>query len=298
MLKIENLRMEFGNLVAVDDLSFQLDTGEILGLLGANGAGKTTTFRIILGILKQTSGEVQYNGEHIDLNKSSEIGFLVEERALLTKYTVYQQLKFFADLKGMNKNKVDEKIDYWLKHFSLSDKKNSKIKQLSKGNQQKIQFISAIIHEPKLIILDEPFSGLDPFNINLFKKTILELKEKGCCIIFSSHRLDHVEFFCENIIVLVEGKAVLRGNIIDLKKESGINKVKIISEIPIVELKKLEYVSSVEEVGDFKEVYLSNIDNLNSLFDVIKKYSCSHFALELPSLEEVFIKKVGIKYEA
>lgn len=298
MLKIENLTMQFGSLTAVDDLSFELGEGEILGLLGANGAGKTTTFRVILSILKQTKGEVYYNGQGIDLSLSNKIGFLAEERALLTKYTVYQQLKFFAELKGVAKNEIDSKIDYWLKYFSLEEKKKSKIKELSKGNQQKIQFISAVIHDPSLIILDEPFSGLDPFNINLFKKVILDLKDKGCSIIFSSHRLDHVEFFCENIIVLVEGKTVLRGQISDLKRQSGINKVRLQSNISIEELDKLEFVKSVETSGEYMNVYINSAYDAEALFDIIKQYSCTHFALELPSLEEVFIEKVGTKYEA
>ncbi len=298
MLKAENLKMQFGSLVAVDNLSFELAGGEILGLLGANGAGKTTTFRIILGILNQTDGKVTYNGEPISLELSNEIGFLAEERALLTKYTVYQQLKFFAELKGVSKDVVDEKIDYWLKYFGIEDNKKSKIKELSKGNQQKIQFISAVIHDPKLIILDEPFSGLDPFNINLFKNVILELKDKGCSIIFSSHRLDHVEYFCENIVVLVEGKDLLRGQISDLKRASGINKVKLQSNISKDEIEKLEFVKSVEASGEYFNVYITSADDVDPLFEVIKNHKCSHFALELPSLEEVFIEKVGTKYEA
>ncbi len=298
MLKIENMKMQFGSLVAVENLSLELSKGEILGLLGANGAGKTTTFRVILSILKQTEGTVEYNGGKLDLSCSSEIGFLAEERALLTKYTVYQQLKFFAELKGVKKNEIDERIDYWLKYFGLDESKKKKIKELSKGNQQKIQFISAVIHNPKLIILDEPFSGLDPFNINLFKNVILDLKDKGCSIIFSSHRLDHVEFFCENIIVLVEGKDVLRGQISDLKRQSGINKVKIQSNISKEELESLEYVKSVEESAEYLSVYINSADDAEALFDVVKNYPCTHFSLELPSLEEVFVEKVGTQYEA
>lgn len=298
MLKVENITMKFGDLVAVNDLSLELGKGEILGLLGANGAGKTTTFRIILGILNATEGKVYFDGDIQKLTKSSEIGFLAEERALLTKYTVKQQLEFFASLKGMKKNDIAVKIDYWLEYFGLTDKKNSKIKELSKGNQQKIQFITAVIHEPKFIILDEPFSGLDPFNVNLFKNVILELKEKGCSIIFSSHRLDHVEYFCENIIVLVEGSPMLVGKITDLKKASGINKVVLNSSISEEELNALEYVNKVEKAGDYIHVFINNSEYAKNLFDVVKNYTCTHFALELPSLEEVFIEKVGVKYEA
>ncbi len=298
MLEVNNLKMQFGKLVAVNNLSFSLQKGEILGLLGANGAGKSTTFRIILGILKQTSGSVLYNNEVMDLSKSSEIGFLAEERALLTKYTVYTQLLFFAELKGMKKKDVEVQIDYWLDYFGMTDKKNKKIKELSKGNQQKIQLISAIIHTPKFIILDEPFSGLDPFNVNLFKKIILELQSKGCSIIFSSHRLDHVEYFCENIIVLVEGKSVLEGKISELKRNSKMNKIKVKGDIPIDKIKELNFVEKVEIGSGYKYVYIKNAEESEKLFDVVKKFRCDHFSLETPTLEEVFIEKVGKSYES
>ncbi|MFV0498738.1 MAG: ABC transporter ATP-binding protein [Bacilli bacterium] len=298
MLKLENITMKFGNFTAVDDLSLDIKNGEILGLLGANGAGKTTTFRIILGILKQTYGKVFFDGKDISMIDTKKIGFLAEERALIKKYTVNNQLKFFAELKGVDIKDIDSKIDHWLNYFNLEDKKNSKIGELSKGNQQKIQFISAVIHEPKLIIFDEPFSGLDPFNINLFKKIILELKDKGACIIFSSHRLDHVEFFCENIVVLVNGKAKLRGIIHDLKKSSGLNKVKIIADIDIKELEKLEYVDKVIKSSEYIELYIRNNDDIKLLFNFIKNYDCIHFEQALPTLEEIFVEKVGVSYES
>ena len=180
MLKVEGITKRYGEIVAVDNLSFTVAKGEIFGLLGENGAGKTTTFRIIMGLLEPDSGKVTLDGKKIDYDLSSKIGFVTEERSLLTKLTVLEQIEFYATLKGMNKKDIQEKLDYWLKYFEIPEYKNRKIKELSKGNQQKIQFISAIIHEPKLLILDEPFTGLDPINVKLIKDAIYSLKEKGC----------------------------------------------------------------------------------------------------------------------
>ena len=209
MLKVDNVRKCYGNLVAVDGLSFTVNDGEIFGLLGLNGAGKTTTFRMILGLIDDYTGDITIDGEHINYVISDKIGFLTEERSLLLKMTVLEQITYYGVLKSMKVSDIEKKLDYWLDRFEISEYKNRKIKELSKGNQQKIQFISAIINDPKLLILDEPFSGLDPINVELFKKVILELKKKGTSIIFSSHRMEHVELFCENLVVLVKGKSVL-----------------------------------------------------------------------------------------
>ena len=194
MLKVENVTKYYGNNLAVDDLSFTINNGEIFGLLGVNGAGKTTTFRMIMSLLEPTKGTITLNGEPVGYDVSERIGFLTEERSLLTKLTVKEQVIYYATLKGMKESDILKKLDYWLDRFGISDYKNRKIKELSKGNQQKIQFITAIIHEPDLLVLDEPFTGLDPINVELFMSVIREFKEKGKMIIFSSHRMEHVEF--------------------------------------------------------------------------------------------------------
>ena len=203
MLKVENVTKKYGDLVAVDNLSFEVKDGELFGLLGLNGAGKTTTFRMILGLLDDYTGNITIDGEKINYNITDKIGFLTEERSLLTKLTVCEQIVYYGVLKSMTEEDILKKLDYWLDRFAISEYKNKRIKELSKGNQQKVQFISAIINEPKLLILDEPFSGLDPINVELFKEVILELKKKGTSIIFSSHRMEHVELFCEKLVVLV-----------------------------------------------------------------------------------------------
>ena len=219
MLKVENVTKKYGDLVAVNNLSFEVNDGEIFGLLGLNGAGKTTTFRMILGLLDDYDGNITINGDKINYDITDKIGFLTEERSLLTKLTVREQIIYYGVLKSMTEEKIDKKLDYWLKRFGISEYKNKKIKELSKGNQQKVQFISAIINEPKLLILDEPFSGLDPINVELFKEVILDLKKKGTSIIFSSHRMEHVELFCEKLVVLVKGKSVINGYLSDIKKD-------------------------------------------------------------------------------
>ena len=172
MLKVDHVVKYYDTVKAVDDLSFTVKDGEIFGLLGENGAGKTTTFRIIMGLLDATSGNVTLDGKKIDYSVTDKIGFVTEERSLLTKMTVKDQLVYYGYLKGMKESRILKELDYWLERFKISDYKNRKIKELSKGNQQKIQFISAVINRPKLLILDEPFTGLDPINVQMFKEAI------------------------------------------------------------------------------------------------------------------------------
>ena len=245
MLKLEHVTKYYGDFLAVDDLSFEVKSGEIFGLLGVNGAGKTTTFRMITGLLDKTSGKITFNGKKIDYSVTDQIGFLTEERSLLTKLTVLEQAKFYGGLKGMSEKAIIERLDYLLDKLEISEYKNKKIKELSKGNSQKIQFIMSIINSPKLLILDEPFSGLDPINIELFKNLILELKENGTSIIFSSHRMEHVEFFCESLVILVRGKTVLSGNLKEIKDNYRKKNISIIGDVDTEELKKIKGVNKV-----------------------------------------------------
>ena len=298
MLKVEHVTKKYGDLVAVDDLSFEVNDGEIFGLLGLNGAGKTTTFRMILGLLDDYIGSIKIDNEKINYDITDKIGFLTEERSLLTKLTVSEQLIYYGVLKSMNEDDIDKKIDYWLDRFDILDYKNKKIKELSKGNQQKIQFISAIINEPKLLILDEPFSGLDPINVEMFKKVILELKEKGTSIIFSSHRMEHVELFCEKLVVLVKGKSVINGYLSDIKKDYKKKNIVVVGDIDIDTLKKQKGVKSI----DFNngEYVISIIDDsyVSSLFECISKFkNVTKFSVEDPSLNEIFISIVGDSYD-
>ena len=298
MLKVENVTKKYGEIVAVNNLSFEVKDGEIFGLLGLNGAGKTTTFRMILGLLDDYVGNITIDEKKIDYDITDKIGFLTEERSLLTKLTVREQLIYYGVLKSMDEDTIDRKIDYWLEKFGIKEYKNKKIKELSKGNQQKIQFISSIINEPKLLILDEPFSGLDPINVELFKNVILDLKKKGTSIIFSSHRMEHVELFCEKLVVLVKGKSVINGYLSDIKNEYKKKNIVVVGDIDEDVVKKqdgvrnitknnLEYIISIED-----DSYVKTIFKCISKFDNITKFS-----VEDPSLNEIFISIVGDSYD-
>lgn len=298
MLKVENVTKYYGDLKAVDNLSFEVEDGCIFGLLGLNGAGKTTTFRMIMGLIDDYTGNITLDGKKIDYSMTDKIGFLTEERSLLTKMTVIEQVKFYAILKNMKEEDIVKKLDYYLDKFGISEYKYKKIKELSKGNQQKIQFITSIIHEPKLLILDEPFSGLDPINVELFKKEILELKEKGTSIIFSSHRMEHVELFCEKLVVLVKGKTVLKGYLENIKKEYKKKDVYIIGSVSKEDLGKIEGVVKVRKENNNYIVTISDEKYIAKLFNYIKKCdNITKFSVEEPSLNEIFIEKVGNAYD-
>lgn len=298
MLKVENVRKKYGNLVAVDNLSFEVADGEIFGLLGLNGAGKTTTFRMIMNLLDDYEGTILLDNEKVSYKTTDKIGFLTEERSLLTKLTVLEQVIYYGVLKGMPEDKIEKELDYWLDIFKIKEYKNKKIKELSKGNQQKIQFITAIIHHPKLLILDEPFSGLDPVNVELFKSVILKLKQEGTSIIFSSHRMEHVELFCEKLVVLVKGKSVLSGYLKDIKNNYRQKNVHVIGDIDISKIEKLDYVKEIETINDEYIIKITDNNYTNELFKEISKYeNITKFIVEEPSLNEIFISKVGEAYE-
>ena len=293
MLEVKNIVKKYGTNTAVNNLSFTVDDGEIFGLLGENGAGKTTTFRIIMGLLEPNSGNVLLDHEKIDYSKTDKIGFVTEERSLLTKLSVQEQIEFYATLKGMEKQEIDKKLDEWLEKFEITSYKNRKIKELSKGNQQKIQFISAVIHEPKLLILDEPFTGLDPINVKLMKEAIIDLKNKGCSIIFSSHQMEYIEDFCEKLVILVKGKPILEGNLKDIKESYAKKNILIKGDIDTDEIKKIKGVISVGlEKGEYV-VKIENIDVASKVFAKIKNNNITKYDVEEPSLNEIFIESVG-----
>lgn len=297
MLEVINVQKNFGDKIAVNDISFTIEPGQILGLLGTNGAGKTTTFRMILGIFKPDSGRILLDGADITIDESPRIGFLPEERSLLQKYTIDEQLNFFGELKGKTRAELDSKIAHWLSYFDLSAHRHSKIKELSKGNQQKIQFISSILHEPELLILDEPFSGLDPLNIKLIAEVIKGLVNKGTMIIFSSHRLDYVEMFSNDVIVLEKGTPILEGNIDKIKQAANEYVVEIKSEDEITGLTDIDFVLEVNHFNDTYKVKIHDYENVDKLFELIKTYKIRKFDVNLPSLEELVVKAVKERNE-
>lgn len=297
MVEVKNLTKSYGDLVAVDNLSFTVNPGDIFALLGTNGAGKTTTFRVLTGLLTPNKGTVTYNGQSMGYNISDIVGYLVEERALLPKLTVRKLVVHYGRLKGLNEDEILPKLDYWLKRMGITDYKDKKIKELSKGNQQKIQFITTIINDPKVMILDEPFTGLDPLNIEIMIDIIREFQQKGSCIIFSTHRIDHVELFCENLAVLLRGKTVISGNIDQIKDDFKRKTIKIQGDIDVDALKKIKGVLKVKE--NLKEYEVSVSDNSISevLFDYVKTCkNVTKYVVEKPSLSEIFIEKVGEAY--
>lgn len=298
MLKVEHVTKYYGENKAVDDLSFQVEDGKIFGLLGVNGAGKTTTFRMIIGLLEPTSGKITLNGKPIDYSVTDTIGFLTEERSLLTKLTVKEQIIYYGTLKGMKEESILKRLDEWLERFHITEYKERKIKELSKGNQQKVQFISAVINDPKLLILDEPFSGLDPINVEMFMDAIKDFKKKGSSIIFSSHRMEHVEMFCESLVILVKGKSVLEGELKQIKKDFRRKNIHIKGDVSIPNLKQLKGVLEVEENADEIIVKISDDSYINDVFDEVKKGTdITEFSVEDPSLNEIFLSKVGETYE-
>lgn len=298
VLKLKNIRKTYQDLVAVDNLSFEVKDGEIFGLLGENGAGKTTTFRMIMGLLEPDNGSILLDGQKIDYSITDKIGFVTEERSLLTKLTVKEQILYYGALKGMGNNEIIKELDYWLDKFEIKEYENKKIKELSKGNQQKIQFISAVINQPKLLILDEPFTGLDPINVKMLKDAVYELKEKGTSIIFSSHQMEYIEEFCEKLVILVKGKTILEGYLEDIKNSYGIRKILLnVLDYDIEKLSKIKGVNSINKKYDYYEINIDNESTVDLIFKEIKKYKVLKFDAVKPTLNDIFIEKVGAFHE-
>lgn len=297
MLKVENVTKYYDDFKAVDNISFNVNKGEIFGLLGVNGAGKTTTFRMIMNLISPSKGKITFNGKKIDYSITDKIGFLTEERSLLTKMTVKEQMIYYGALKSLDKETVLDRLDKLLERFNITEYKDRKINTLSKGNQQKVQFISAIINEPELLILDEPFSGLDPINIELFKSVILDLKEKGTSIIFSSHRMDHVELFCEKLVILVHGKTVIEGNLKKIKEDYKKKNIIIEGNVKKTELEKINGVLKVTKNANNYVVSIKDKKSSKNVFEYVKKIdNINKYEIVEPSLEEIFISKVGESY--
>ncbi|MFW6298649.1 MAG: ABC transporter ATP-binding protein [Bacillota bacterium] len=294
MLEVKDVEVRYGDFVAVKDLDFTIRPGEIFGLLGTNGAGKTTTFRVIMGLLEPSKGEVRYFDETVGYHNVDEIGYMIEERSLLTKMKVKDYLWFVGQLKSMGKESIKKATDYWLDYFEIPHYKDMMIKELSKGNQQKVQFISAILNDPKLLVLDEPFSGLDPINTNLFVKAIRKFQEEGKMIVFSSHQLDHVESFCEKVVVLEKGQVVIDGYLKQVKKDFQKLTIHIVADADADHLKELPGVYQVTENANGLVVKIESEDYIQEVFDYIK--TCENvltFNVEQASLSEIFVAKVG-----
>ena len=293
-VEAQNISKTFGEVQALKDLSFVIEKGKALGLLGRNGAGKTTAIRILLGILPSDTGKVLVDNKKLSFDENA-FGYLPEERGLYLKYTVKSQLMHFGALYGMKKKETLNSIEYWLEKFEISEYLNKKVETLSKGNKQKIQLIVAVMHDPEVIILDEPFSGLDPVNVELFKTVIRELLSKGKTLIFSSHRMADVEEFCDDIIMLKKGETILQGNLDKIKEDYGIKGLVVEGEEKIKDfLNELGF-----EVLEFKkESYRVNLKDVEKGKELLRKITNTDldirgFYFERPSLNDIFIERLG-----
>ena len=293
-LILENVSKTFVGKKAVDGISFSLNKPGVFGLLGTNGAGKTTTIRMLLGIIKKDNGEITWNGKKVD-RKSVNFGYLPEERGVYPKVKIYDQLMYFAELKGMKKQEADSAIGTWAKKLKVEEYMQMPAEKLSKGNQQKIQFMTAVIHNPELVVLDEPFSGLDPVNTELLKNIIIDLVKEGKYVIMSAHQMSTIEEFCSDILILNKGKTVLQGNLREIKDQYPANRVQIEANESIAEnIAKL----GLEIENEKNNEYTVKIDNEeqahNLLNELIKdKKTINKFEITKPTLNDIFIEKVG-----
>lgn len=297
-LKLEHVTKRFQNHTAVDDLNLTIEKGTMFGMLGANGAGKTTTFRMILGSLQPTDGNITWDGAKIGLEASHFIGYLPEERGLYPKLKVSEQLIYLGKLRSMNKQQIIKEMNRWLEKFRIPEYVNKKVEELSKGNQQKIQFIAAVIHQPELLILDEPFSGLDPVNVELLKEAVVELNKNGTTILFSSHRMEHVEELCDDLCILQKGKPVVQGRLKEIKRAFGKMNVVIHADFSLEFLHNFTGVVKVKETKEGAIVQLTDEYTAERLFkELAQRGFVRKFQLEDPSLHDIFIEKVGARYE-
>ncbi len=290
MLKVKELRKEFDGIVAVDNVSFEVQRGQIFGLLGPNGAGKTTTIRMILQIIKPDKGLILYDGKPFTPEQWNRFGYLPEERGLYRKSRVIDVILYFAGLKGIRGNEAHKRIFYWLERFGLQQDAHRKVEEFSKGNQQKIQLIIAFLHNPQLIVLDEPFSGLDPINQQLLKDIILELRQKNMAIIFSAHQMEQVEKICDSLLILKKGREVLHGSLTEVKRNFGTNTIRIEYEGHAEFMLSHPLVRKADVYHNYAEVELNDITQSNFfLKDIVDHLKIKRFEMVEPSLHTIFL---------
>lgn len=293
-LELRNVSKSFVGKKAVDNISFSLTKPGVYGLLGTNGAGKTTTIRMLLGIIKKDSGEITWKGKPVD-RKLVRFGYLPEERGVYPKTKIFDQLKYFAELKGMEKNQAISSINRWAKELKVEEYLQMSAEKLSKGNQQKIQFMTAIIHDPELVVLDEPFSGLDPVNTEILKNIIIDLIRNGKYIIMSAHQMATIEEFCSDILILNKGKTVLQGNLKEIKEKYSANRVEIDVKQDIESyIKELNLEIEIETNNNYV-IKISDEEKAHKLLNklVADGINIDKFEIKKPTLNDIFIEKVG-----
>jgi ABC-2 type transport system ATP-binding protein len=293
-IELNKVRKSYDHFVAVDDLTFSIQEGAVFGLLGPNGAGKTSTIRMMIGITMPDAGTINVFGQPFDRSCLQKIGYLPEERGLYKKMKVLDQLIFLGELHGMAAAAARQKAVAWCERLEISDWLQKKVEELSKGMQQKIQFVATLLHDPDFIIMDEPFGGLDPVNATLLKDVLLELKKQGKTILFSTHRMDQVEKLCDSICLINRGKSVLQGDLKQIKAQYGKNNVQIEYEGDGNFLERSNLVAAYNNYGNYVEVRLApGADPQQLLRAVAERSRVSKFELMEPSLEEIFIETVG-----
>ncbi|MBP5314014.1 MAG: ATP-binding cassette domain-containing protein [Eggerthellaceae bacterium] len=297
LLEVRNIRKSFADKRVLEDISFEVRSSQAFGLLGRNGAGKTTLIRIIMGVFPANEGEVLIDGKPIDY-ETTKIGYLPEERGLYARKKIIDQLIYFAELKGLSKARAIQSIDYWLDRLDMSEYRNKRLDTLSKGNQQKIQLITALVHNPDLIILDEPFSGLDPVNAALIKGIVSQQIQEGKIVLFSSHQMNYVEEFCDNVGIVDHGHMVLRGNLHQIKREYERNKLVVSStqaQNIIGDCKGISDIVSAIPMDEYK--VMLTLTSSGKKKEIMQKlslaYDIDEMAVYEPSLNDIFIEYAG-----
>jgi ABC-2 type transport system ATP-binding protein len=296
-LIVEHINKSFAQFQVIKDLSMEVREGSIFGFLGPNGAGKTTTMRMILDIIRPDSGHITWNGKDVREVPRRNWGYLPEERGLYPKVEVEEQLVFLARLNGLSKSAAREQLDEWLERFQITEYRNMKVEELSKGNQQKIQFLATILHDPLILIMDEPFSALDPINANLLKEAFLEMHSRGKTMIFSTHQLEQVEELCEDVLIIDKGQTIVQGSVREVKRHHGRNvaRLKLDNDPQALWLDTLEGVQVTKRRQDYIEMQIRANLNPNLIVEAALQHGgiISRFELTEPSLTDIFIEHVG-----
>lgn len=291
MLSLKNLNKQYENVSAVKNISFEVNKGEIYGFLGPNGAGKTTTIRMIMGIIHPDSGSIKLDGENINLNGRKNLGYLPEDRGLYQKQKLAETINYFGLLKGLELSISKMNTNLWLKRFNLLEQSERKIEELSKGNQQKIQFILALLHNPDLLILDEPFTGLDPLNQLLLKEIIEEKANEGKTIVFSTHQMEQVERLCSNICLINNGEILIEGDLKKIRNSKKTNLVEVVFSGNLEGFKVGNYLNDYE-IKENKISGLLRVDSKEFISSINNYIEITSFKLKLPTLEQIFIQEV------
>ena len=292
ILELKNIEKSFGEKKVLTGVSFKAEGGKAFGLLGRNGAGKTTSIRILMDVFPANSGEVLIDGQPIDYNKIG-IGYLPEERGLYPKKIILDQLTYFAELKGMSRKEAVKSVDYWLERLGMTEYRNKKLETLSKGNQQKIQLITALAHDPDIIILDEPFSGLDPVNAMLLKDVVKEQISKGKIVLFSSHQMSYIEEFCDSIAILNNGVVALHGDLHDIKRDYPRDRLVVRTETPDAIIADFGSSCTVMENGDLMIRLADPCEKKATMTRLVENYDIDEVKVFEPSLNDIFVEYAG-----